>query len=89
MFGLFSRLRGKEETPSKNLAKERLRLVLVHDRSDVSPQLLQSLKDDMMKVISGYMDIDQGGTVVNLRSDENSVSLTATIPVLKIKRLSL
>ncbi|MDX9872232.1 MAG: cell division topological specificity factor MinE [Clostridia bacterium] len=89
MFGLFSKLKGKEGMPSKNLAKERLRLVLVHDRSDVSPQLLQSLKDDMLKVISGYMDIDQGGTEVKLYSDEKSVSLTATIPVLKIKRLSL
>lgn len=83
----FSRVLGKEPAPSKNIAKERLRLVLVHDRSSVSPQLLDSLKDDLLKVISGYMDIDKAGTQVTLNSNEKSVSLVANIPVIKINRI--
>lgn len=85
---LFSRLMGKEAPSSKNIAKERLRLVLVHDRSSVSPQLLECLKEDMLKVISNYMEIDRKGTEVSLNSDESTVALMASIPVLKINRLS-
>ncbi|PKM89346.1 MAG: cell division topological specificity factor MinE [Firmicutes bacterium HGW-Firmicutes-12] len=86
---LFSKLKGKEAQPSKHLAKERLRLVLVHDRSNISPQLLECLKEDMMKVISKYMDIDQIGTEVTLNSDDRTVALVANIPIIKINRLSL
>jgi cell division topological specificity factor len=79
---------GRETTPSKNVAKERLRLVLVHDRSSISPQLLECLKEDMLKVISNYMDIDKRGTEVTLNSDDKTVALVANIPVIKINRLS-
>ena len=75
--GLFGRLLGTKEASSKNIAKERLRLVLVHDRSSVSPQLLDSLKEDMVKVISTYMEIDHKGMQVNLNSSEQSVALVA------------
>ena len=77
---------GKDSETSKNIAKERLRLVLVHDRNDISPQLLQDLKEDLINVISNYMDIDERSLEVNLQSDSNSVALVANIPVLRMKR---
>lgn len=84
---LFNRIMGKEASLSKNVAKERLRLVLVHDRSTVSPQLLERLKEDLMKVISSYMEIDSDSTEVSLNTDENTVALVANIPVKKINRM--
>jgi cell division topological specificity factor len=60
----------------------------VHDRSSVSPQLLDSLKEDILQVISGYMDIDRAGTEVTLNSDDRQVALVANIPVLKINRVT-
>jgi len=80
---------GSRESSSKNIAKERLRLVLVHDRSNISPQLLESLKEDMVDVITNYMEIDRNNMEVNLSSDDNSVTLVANIPVIKLKRLSV
>lgn len=77
---------GKEPSGSKNLAKERLRLVLVHDRATVSPHLLDNLKLDLIKVISSYMEIDEGALDVQLNRDDNSVALVANIPVVKMKR---
>ncbi len=85
---LFSKLLKREASLSKNVAKERLRLVLVHDRTTISPQLLENLKEDLIKVISNYMEIDSGETEVTLNSDDNSVALSASIPVIKINRLS-
>jgi len=83
-----NRIMGTREASSKNIAKERLRLVLVHDRSSVSPQLLDNIKEDMIEVISKYMEIDHSGMEVNLNSNEQSVALVANIPVIKINRLS-
>jgi cell division topological specificity factor len=78
---------GKDNDSSKSVAKERLRLVLVHDRANVSPQILQSLKEDLIKVISDYMEIDTDGLEVNFDNDDNSVALVANIPIKRVKRL--
>jgi cell division topological specificity factor len=68
------------------VAKERLRLVLVHDRTDISPQLMQDLKSDLIKVISNYMEIDEAALEVSLDSNENQIALVANIPVKGMKR---
>lgn len=82
-----SRFFGKESTSSKNVAKERLRLVLVHDRANISPQFLQALKSDLIKVITEYMEIDEGALEVALESNDTQVALVANIPVKRMKRL--
>ncbi len=78
---LFSRDGG-----SKNVAKERLRLVLVHDRTSITPQTIEALKTDMIQVISNYMDIDEKALEVSLDSSGNTVALVANIPVKGMKR---
>lgn len=77
---------GKDNSASKNVAKERLRLVLVHDRADMSPQLLDNLKEDLIKVITTYMDIDESALEVSLDNSDDTVALVANIPVLRMKR---
>ncbi|NLT95622.1 MAG: cell division topological specificity factor MinE [Clostridia bacterium] len=86
MIDFLKSILGREPAGSKNLAKERLRLVLVHDRATVSPHLLESLKEDLIKVISNYMEIDREALDVQLNRDDDSVALVANIPVLKMKR---
>jgi len=77
---------GRESGSSKTVAKERLRLVLVHDRASISPAMLNKLKEDLIKVISNYMEIDESALEVNLCQDERDVALVANIPVMKMKR---
>ena len=86
MFDLLSRMFGSQPAGSKEIAKERLRLVLVHDRASVSPQLMEILKEDMIKVITNYMEIDEAEMEVNLTSTPSSVALVANIPVTRVKR---
>ena len=86
MLDLIMKLFGKESSGSKNIAKERLRLVLVHDRVNVSPQFMEMIKDDMIKVISNYMDINEREMEVNLTTSKSSVALVANIPVNRMKR---
>ncbi len=80
------RVLGKDTSSSRIHAKERLRLVLVHDRANISPYLMNRLKEDLIKVISNYMIIDEQGMEVHLDKDERDVALIASIPVKKIRR---
>lgn len=82
---------GKNKTKSKNLAKERLKLVLIHDRSDLSPRFLEMLKGDIIRVVKEYVEIDQEGldikfTRMKRNYDNTPVSaLVANIPIVKVK----
>lgn len=80
----------KEDNSSKDIAKERLKMVLVHDRANVSPKFLEMVKSDIMKVVSNYAVIDEEGFDVHLtrleQDDETYVSaLVANIPIRKMK----
>ncbi|WP_407306862.1 cell division topological specificity factor MinE [Desulfosporosinus sp. SB140] len=86
MLEFISRMLGKESASSKSVAKERLRLVLVHDRASISPAMLNRLREDLVKVISNYMEIDETALEFNLCQDEREVALVANIPVVKMKR---
>lgn len=85
MLELIARVFGRESS-SANVAKERLRLVLVHDRTNVSPQFLEAIKEELIAVISRYMEIDQDQMDINLQSGENQATLVANIPVRRMKR---
>lgn len=82
---------GKNKTRSKNVAKERLKLVLIRDRSDLSPQFIEMIKSDMIRVIKEYVEIDQDGLDIKLTRmkrdyDDTPISaLVANIPIVKVK----
>ncbi|NLW90702.1 MAG: cell division topological specificity factor MinE [Syntrophomonadaceae bacterium] len=86
MLDILTRLFIKDAMNSKDIARERLRLVLVHDRSSVSPEVLNNLKEDLIKVIRQYMDIDEEALAVNFENDDESVALVANIPVKGFRR---
>ena len=88
MLEFLQRIFGKDSLKSsKSVAQERLRLVLMHDRMDLSPQVLEELRSDLMDVIKDYMEIDENKIEINLEQDNKCVALVANIPVVKMKRL--
>lgn len=84
--GFLSRFFGAGSKDSVERAKDRLRIVLIHDRTDISPQLLENLRVEMIEVLTKYMDIDTSKIELDLDRDEQAVALVANIPVLRIKR---
>lgn len=88
MLELISRVFGRDNS-SAAVAKERLRLVLVHDRTNVSPQFLEALKEDLISVITRYMEIEEEGMDVTLQTTETQVALVANIPVRRMKRTAV
>ena len=67
-------------------AKGRLISVLIHDRTDISPQLLENLRVEMIVLLKKYMEIDESNIEINLDHGSRSVALVANVPVLRVKR---
>ncbi|MCI5566429.1 MAG: cell division topological specificity factor MinE [Veillonellaceae bacterium] len=76
---------GKQEKSSQQIAHDRLKVVLIHDRASISPEVMDKLRDDIIRVISNYMEIDKKDMEINLANDDDSVALVANIPVSKMK----
>ena len=86
MGSFFDRLLGRSPAPSAQTAKERLQLVLIHDRTDVSPAIIEVLKDEIIAVISKHVDIDRAGVEINLTQNQRENKLVANIPLLDAPR---
>jgi cell division topological specificity factor len=80
MASLVEKLFGKSKA-SANHAKERLHLVLIHDRTDLSPEDLKQLKDRLIEVISDYVEIDASQTEIEIAVKGREQSLIANIPL--------
>ena len=76
---------------SKDAAKERLHLVLMQDRANVSADFLDLMKQEIIEVIKKYIDIDESAMDVRLTNKENNdgtngaPALYANIPIINIK----
>ena len=76
---------------SKDAAKERLHLVLMQDRANVSADFLELMKQEIIEVIKKYIDVDESAIDVRLTNKENgdgtngAPALYANIPILNIK----
>lgn len=81
----------KIQESSKDAAKERLHLVLMQDRANVSADFLELMKQEIIDVIKKYIDVDEGAIDVRLTNKENedgtngAPALYANIPIINIK----
>ena len=80
----FDRLFGKKN--SAESAKERLQLVLIHDRTDLTPAEMNSLKDDLIATISRHIEIDAQAMQIGVEHDGRSQRLVADIPIKNAQR---
>jgi cell division topological specificity factor len=74
----FERLTGKKSAHS---AKERLQLVLIHDRTDLTPAVLEALKNDLIAAISKHIEIDPSSVNIEIAHEGREQRLVADIPL--------
>ncbi len=85
LFDLFSK------NKSGNVARERLKLLLVSDRANCSPEIMEAIKNDMIKVISKYMDVDTEALDIQITTTQSEdgngtvPALFANIPIKDMK----
>lgn len=82
----------KKPTSSSNIAKGRLQLALASDRAGCSPEIMEKIKNDIINVISKYIEIDVAGLDIKIQQTEGENGeglvpvLYANIPVKEIRR---
>jgi cell division topological specificity factor len=77
------------ESKSARQAKERLKLVLIHDRTDLTPAEMAALKDELIAVISRHVEIDTEAVHIDITQDGREQRLIADIPVRPTRRRRL
>ncbi len=85
---LFDRLLNRPPKSAQQ-AKERLKLVLIHDRTDLTASMLESMKDEIIQVISRHVEIVAQEVRIEMTQDGRQQRLIADIPLKTVKRRRL
>jgi cell division topological specificity factor len=88
MNNLIDRLFNREPKSARQ-AKERLKLVLIHDRTDMTPASLEVLKDELIEVISRHIEIDPDAVRIEMAQEGRQQRLIADIPLREARRRRL
>jgi cell division topological specificity factor len=82
---LIDKIFGRVPEKSGSAAKDRLRLVLMHDRSDIPATMMEAIRAEMVQVLSKYVEIDNESLEVALEKEEGSIGLVLNIPIKRVK----
>ena len=71
----------RRQTASASTARERLQLVLAHDRSDLSTEILDQMRKEILEVVAKYVEIDMAEGAVSLETEDRMTALVANLPI--------
>ena len=71
----------RRQPASASTARERLQLVLAHDRSDLSAELLDQMRKEILEVVAKYVEIDVDEGAVSLETEDRMTALVANLPI--------
>jgi cell division topological specificity factor len=87
LFDFLQHLLGLQK-PSATTARERLQLVLAHDRSDLNPELLERMRREILEVVQKYVEIDIESGDVSLATEDRVTALVANLPIRRARPLT-
>ncbi|MGV8073314.1 MAG: cell division topological specificity factor MinE [Syntrophobacteraceae bacterium] len=84
MLKVIRRLFGEKK--SGQIARQRMQVVLMHDRMDLTPDIMEALKNDILAVLSRYMEIDNKTVEVDLKKEKEYTALVSNIHIKRVYR---
>ena len=75
----------RKQPKSKTVAKNRLKLILIQDRTLVEPDILENIRDELIGVLSKYFEFEQAGVDMELHRENESMAFVANVPVTSMK----
>ena len=84
VFGFFSKAEKQDES-AKDVAVNRLRVVLMQDRTNLTPELLEKMRGELIELLSKYVEMDKEALELNFEQEGDQMALMLSIPVLRAK----
>ena len=84
MLSILRRFLGDRQ--SGQIARKRMQFVLMHDRVDITPEMMEAVKNDIIKVLSRYMEIDNRSIKVDLQQGKDFMALISNVQVKRVYR---
>ena len=81
----FFRQTDKKEDNAKDIACNRLRVVLMQDRTNLTPELMEKMRQELIDLLSKYVEMDKEALELNFEQEGNQMALMLSIPVLRAK----
>ncbi len=85
VLGFFRQTETEQTESSKDTACNRLRVVLMQDRTNLTPELMERMRKEMVELLSKYVEMDKEALELNLEQDGDQVALMLSIPVIRAK----
>ena len=82
---LLDRLFPKSNAPIGVKVKQRLKFILAHDRAAIEPQIFENMRHEIMRVVSKYVELDEGSLDIRLESDKRMTALIANLPIRMVR----
>lgn len=83
---MIDRLLGRPERNTRGVARDRLKLVLMQDRSALPASTMEQIRKEILQVLSKYIDIDERSLDVSVERADDAVALIANIPIRSIRK---
>ena len=82
---LLDRLFQRSNVPSGAQVKHRLKFILAHDRAAIEPQVFANMRQEIMRVVSKYVELDENALDIRLESDKRMTALIANLPIRMVR----
>ena len=83
MTELLNKILNRKEA-SKEDAKQRLKVLLIHDQVDLTPAQLDAMQEEITAVIQKYVEIDRDNSIVRLERGDDRIALISSVPVRRV-----